>query len=593
MSTSDSVFPSSSQIPSDHRTQVTVFLYEAKDLPPMDRNGLSDPFCKFQIGNSKFRSRIIRKTLNPQWMEEFNFYLQKSDSRVLNVSVWDWDRALKNEVMGRGQVDLAVLSYGIRHDLWVNIIEKGSHRGSVHLSILLQDSSNKKQRKISKENGDVVMKNDAEVVDDLHEWDNLSLNSDDVPEPTTPTIRKPLGLLTVYLQKLSELIAVQDAGGSVAKNVYCILQLGRVKYQTHNVSRNTSPEWNSEYEFPVYDVHAALEIVVMEKDAKGRKNILGCLAVPLLNVHSGVRKGYRLKDARLMRFLQPTVWLQMNLAYDLTLAAWRTLQPQEVVGSELDKKPGSQMLVHKVNQIRRVVSICSDALDLLRALLSWEIPTYSIIAYVLYIFIVYFFQLYWIPVFLLASFLKGYIDRLSNQNSDAPETEYEAQFDNASGEASVVSSASTSGSRTTETWNPLTRFRATSELLQMLPENLSSRTFWRKVFSRETGSNLVNNARTAHDQARFVQHVLEFLADVYERLCNTFNFTVPWLSFMAVYMLCGAMVLFYVCSFRTILLMWGTYEFSKGYFGYNNFELLAFLSRVHTKHERKMYKEMV
>lgn len=108
-----------------HYSSVTIFLFEAKDLPAMDRNGLSDPFCKFRLGCEKFRSRVIKKTLDPQWLEEFHLFLHEYESKKLEISVWDWDRTLKNEVMGRAEIDLQPLENGKTYDLWVDIKEKG------------------------------------------------------------------------------------------------------------------------------------------------------------------------------------------------------------------------------------------------------------------------------------------------------------------------------------------------------------------------------------------------------------------------------------------------------------------------------------
>lgn len=81
---------------------VTIYLFEATDLPAMNRwNGLSDPFCKFRLGGEKFRSRVIRKSLNPQWMEQFEVFLYEYDGKRLEISIWDWDRTMKNELIGR------------------------------------------------------------------------------------------------------------------------------------------------------------------------------------------------------------------------------------------------------------------------------------------------------------------------------------------------------------------------------------------------------------------------------------------------------------------------------------------------------------
>ncbi|PNI72973.1 MCTP1 isoform 2, partial [Pan troglodytes] len=54
---------------------VSITLIEGRDLKAMDSNGLSDPYVKFRLGHQKYKSKIMPKTLNPQWREQFDFHL--------------------------------------------------------------------------------------------------------------------------------------------------------------------------------------------------------------------------------------------------------------------------------------------------------------------------------------------------------------------------------------------------------------------------------------------------------------------------------------------------------------------------------------
>jgi Ca2+-dependent lipid-binding protein len=50
-----------------------VVVAEAKGLPAMDLGGTSDPFVEILVDNEKkARTRTIRKTLEPCWLEEFD-----------------------------------------------------------------------------------------------------------------------------------------------------------------------------------------------------------------------------------------------------------------------------------------------------------------------------------------------------------------------------------------------------------------------------------------------------------------------------------------------------------------------------------------
>ena len=62
--------------------------------------GLSDPYCRFRLGNEKYKTKACKETLSPQWKEQFDLKIFPDSPMMLEVTVWDRD-IRKDEFMGR------------------------------------------------------------------------------------------------------------------------------------------------------------------------------------------------------------------------------------------------------------------------------------------------------------------------------------------------------------------------------------------------------------------------------------------------------------------------------------------------------------
>lgn len=87
-----------------------VDVLDADDLPSADRNGFSDPYCKFKLnGKDVFKTKVQKKTLHPAWNEFFEVPVPSRTGAEFRCDVYDWDFGDKADFLGSTSLDLSVL----------------------------------------------------------------------------------------------------------------------------------------------------------------------------------------------------------------------------------------------------------------------------------------------------------------------------------------------------------------------------------------------------------------------------------------------------------------------------------------------------
>ena len=80
---------------------VHVVLVEAQGLRAADAGLSSDPYCMLSLGKETFKSNTKCKTINPKWREAFDFNWKDDWKTELEISLWDYDIASKDDFLGR------------------------------------------------------------------------------------------------------------------------------------------------------------------------------------------------------------------------------------------------------------------------------------------------------------------------------------------------------------------------------------------------------------------------------------------------------------------------------------------------------------
>ncbi|EGE01667.1 membrane bound C2 domain-containing protein [Trichophyton equinum CBS 127.97] len=87
-----------------------VDVLDAADLPSADRNGYSDPYCKFKLGDKEvFKTKVQKKTLHPAWNEFFETPIKSRIAANFRADVYDWDFGDKADYLGGTIIDLTNL----------------------------------------------------------------------------------------------------------------------------------------------------------------------------------------------------------------------------------------------------------------------------------------------------------------------------------------------------------------------------------------------------------------------------------------------------------------------------------------------------
>ncbi|CAB1312084.1 unnamed protein product, partial [Coregonus sp. 'balchen'] len=89
------------------RGGLCVGVQRCAHLAAMDVNGFSDPYVKTYLKpdlqkKSKHKTAVIKKTLNPEFNEEFFYEISFTElsTKTLEVTVWDYDLGKSNDFIG-------------------------------------------------------------------------------------------------------------------------------------------------------------------------------------------------------------------------------------------------------------------------------------------------------------------------------------------------------------------------------------------------------------------------------------------------------------------------------------------------------------
>ncbi|KAM9820973.1 multiple C2 and transmembrane domain-containing protein 1-like [Neosynchiropus ocellatus] len=527
-----------------------IALIEGRNLIPMDSNGLSDPYVKFRLGQQKYRSKTVSKTLCPQWREQFDLHLYEETGGVLELTVWDRDTGRKDDFIGRCQVDLSTLAKEHTHQLELPLQES---QGTVVLLVTLTASSHVSITDLS-----------GTPLDDPQE--RLEIQKRYSLRKSFSNV-KDVGIVQVKVTRAEGLMAADVTGKS---DPFCVLELNNDRLQTHTVYKSLNPEWNKAFTFNVKDVHAVLDVSVFDEDRDRSADFLGRVVIPLLSVRNGEIKGYVLKNKELTGPSKGTIYLEIDVIYNTVKAALRTLVPAERKYIEGDPKVSKNLLQQNFLRVKRCVMVLLSYGAYINSCFQWESTQRSVVSFMVFVLVVWNFQLFMLPLSLLLLLVWNYFFSPSWDTADAA---MDAVFQNVDededkevrrprrsrGAAGVAGSDGSGSAQDSEHRSFMDRLHAIQEVFVS------------------------------------VQGALDQAASHGERIKNTFNWTVPFLSLLAIVAFSSATLLLYFIPLRYLVLAWGVNKFTKKLrnpYRIDNNELLDFLSRVPSDIQVMQYRQL-
>ncbi|NXE37173.1 MCTP1 protein, partial [Ptilorrhoa leucosticta] len=516
---------------------VSVTLIEGRELKAMDANGLSDPYVKFRLGHQKYKSKIVPKTLNPQWREQFDFHLYEERGGIIDITVWDKDVGKKDDFIGRCQVDLSTLSKEQTHKLEMPL-EEGE--GYLVLLVALTASA-------------------AVTISDL------SVNSledqkerEEILKRYSPMMMfhniSDVGFLQVKVIRAEALMAADVTGkDSFSKSdPFCVVELNNDRLLTHTVYRNLNPEWNKIFTFNIKDIHSVLEVTVYDEDRDRSADFLGKVAIPLLSIQNGEQKAYVLKNKQLTGPTKGVIYLEIDVIFNAVKASIRTLMPKEQKYIEEEDRLSKQLLLRNFIRMKHCIMALVTAVCYISSCFDWDSPPRSLAAFLLFLFVVWNFELYMIPLALLLLLAWNYFLIISGKDNRQHDTVVEDMLEDEEEE-----------------------------------DDRDDKDNEKKGF--------MNRLYAIQEVCVTVQNILDEIASFGERIKNTFNWTVPFLSWLAIVALSVFTVILYFIPLRYIVLVWGINKFTKKIrnpYAIDNNELLDFLSRVPSDVQVMQYHEL-
>ncbi|KAG6393191.1 hypothetical protein SASPL_147427 [Salvia splendens] len=267
-----------------------VRVIRATKLLKMDLLGLSDPYVKLNLSGEKHPSKkttVKKKTLNPEWNEEFKLSVKDPQSQMLLINVYDWDKVGSHDRLGTQVFPLKMLMPNEVKEVTLELLKDTS----------ISDVNKKQRGQLFLELAYAPFREDSlsfrGVLDGYSRKDSVMDRA-----LSNISMTSASGLLLVTVQ------GAQDVEGSRHNNPYVLIIFRGETKKSKMLRKTRNPVWNEEFQYLLEEppLQDKIHVKVMSKRSLSfqSKESLGHVDINLADVvHNGrINQKYHLIDSK-------------------------------------------------------------------------------------------------------------------------------------------------------------------------------------------------------------------------------------------------------------------------------------------------------
>lgn len=241
-----------------------VNVIEAQDVESQDKSLPPQVYVKAQLGNQVLKTKTSsNKTTNPFWNEDLVFVAAEPFEEQLYITVENKVGSGKDEIVGRLVLPLHVferrLDHKAVHSKWFNLERFG-------FGVLEPDRrhelkfSTRVHLRVCLEGG-------------YHVLDESTMYISDQRPTARQLWKQPVGILEVGILSANGLLPMKKTqDGRGATDAYCVAKYGQKWVRTRTIMNTSSPRWNEQYTWEVYDPCTVITLAVFDNCQLGTGN---------------------------------------------------------------------------------------------------------------------------------------------------------------------------------------------------------------------------------------------------------------------------------------------------------------------------------